>query len=128
MFARLQEMKTFFFRLSLSQQFMLLSFPILLAGTLFIGRWIGQQVEDSVVHRMGGVTALYVDSFIAPHVQALLRTDEIPESDRDALIEQLRQEREQHARDAEAALAAAEAGEAPPSDEIVPGIRDPFRR
>jgi hypothetical protein len=55
-------------------------------------------------------------------------TDERFESDRDALIEQLRQEREQHARDAEAALAAAEAGDAPPSDEIVPGIRDPFRR
>lgn len=78
-------MKTFFFRLSLSQQFMLLSFPILLAGTLFIGRWIGQQVEDSVVHRVGGVTALYVDSFIAPHVQALNRGDDLPETDREAL-------------------------------------------
>jgi len=78
-------MKTFFFRLSLSQQFMLLSFPILLAGTLFIGRWIGQQVEDSVVHRVGGVTALYVDSFIAPHAQALARTDDLPESDKAAL-------------------------------------------
>jgi hypothetical protein len=55
-------------------------------------------------------------------------TDERFESDREALIEQLRQEREQHARDAEAALAAGEAGDAPPSDEIVPGIRDPFRR
>jgi hypothetical protein len=55
-------------------------------------------------------------------------TDERFESDRDALIVQLRAEREQHTRDAEAALAAAEAGEAPPSDEIVPGIRDPFRR
>ena len=54
-------------------------------------------------------------------------TDERFESDRDALIEQLRAEREQHHRDAEAALAAAEAGETV-SDEIVPGIRDPFRR
>lgn len=83
-------MKTFFFRLSLSQQFMLLSFPILLAGTLFIGRWIGEQVEDSVVHRVGGVTALYVDSFIAPHAQALLRSEELPESDRKALDSLLR--------------------------------------
>jgi signal transduction histidine kinase len=84
-FARLSEMRTYFFRLSLSQQFMLLSFPILLAGTLFIGRWIGHQVEDSVVHRVGGVTALYVDSFIAPHAQALLRSDNIPETDQAAL-------------------------------------------
>ena len=66
-------MKNFFFRLSLSQQFLLLSFPILLAGTLIIGHWIGKQVEESVVRRIGGVTALYVDSFVAPHVQVLLR-------------------------------------------------------
>ena len=53
------------------------------------------------------------------------------EGDRDALIEQLRAEREAHAREAEAALAAAEAearGEELASDEIVPGIKDPFKR
>ena len=56
-------------------------------------------------------------------------TDTRFESDREALITELRAERDQHARDAEAALAAAEAGdEAPASDEIVPGIRDPFKR
>ena len=49
-------------------------------------------------------------------------------SDRSALIEELRAEREQHARDAEAALAAAEVGEEAPNDEIVPGIKDPFKR
>ena len=54
-------------------------------------------------------------------------TDEHFEEDRQALIEQLRAEREQHARDAEAALAAAEAGEGPAADEIFPGIRDPFK-
>jgi len=47
------------------------------------------------------------------------------EGDRDALIEQLRREREQHVRDAEAALADAD-GEAL-RDEVVPGIRDPFK-
>jgi hypothetical protein len=46
------------------------------------------------------------------------------EGDREALIDELRKEREQHARDAEAALADA-SGEAA-NDEIVPGIRDPF--
>jgi hypothetical protein len=49
------------------------------------------------------------------------------DTDRAALIEQLRAEREQHARDAEAALAAAEAGEGLAPDEILPGIRDPFK-
>jgi len=47
------------------------------------------------------------------------------DSDREALIEQLRSEREQHARDAEAALAGAE--DEALRDEIVPGIRDPFK-
>jgi hypothetical protein len=54
--------------------------------------------------------------------------DEHLEEDRQALIEELRAEREQHARDAEAALTAAEAGETLGADEIVPGIRDPFKR
>ena len=51
-------------------------------------------------------------------------TDTRLEGDREALIVELRAEREQHARDAEAALIAAEEG---PVDEIVPGIRDPFK-
>ena len=55
-------------------------------------------------------------------------TDEHLEDDRQALIQELRAQREQHARDAEAALAAAEAGETDTADEIVPGIRDPFKR
>ena len=54
-------------------------------------------------------------------------TDTRLEGDRDALILELRAEREQHARDAEAALVAAEAGD-DTSDEIVPGIKDPFKR
>jgi hypothetical protein len=54
-------------------------------------------------------------------------TDTRLEGDREALIVELRAEREQHARDAEAALAAAEAGEDVLADEIVPGIRDPFK-
>ena len=50
------------------------------------------------------------------------------EGDRQALIEELRAQRDQHHRDAEAALAAAEAGDDAPTDEIVPGIKDPFKR
>ena len=48
------------------------------------------------------------------------------DSDREALISELRAEREQHARDAEAALTAAEGGEVA-SDELFPGIKDPFK-
>ena len=74
-----------FRRLSLSQQFLLVSFPILLAATLVIGWWIGQQVEDSVVRRLGGVTALYVDSFVSPHVQSLAASDDLSDADKQEL-------------------------------------------
>ncbi|MBW0145482.1 DUF1013 domain-containing protein [Sphingomicrobium clamense] len=50
--------------------------------------------------------------------------------DREALISELRAERERHAAEAEAALAAEEAaanGEDDTADEIVPGIKDPFK-
>jgi len=53
-------------------------------------------------------------------------TDTRLEGDRAALIEELRAERDQHHRDAEAALALAESGGE--NDEIVPGIRDPFKK
>jgi hypothetical protein len=54
-------------------------------------------------------------------------TDTRLDSDREALIEELRAEREQHARDAEAALASADSDGDDRSDEIVPGIKDPFK-
>ena len=72
-------------RLSLSQQFLLASFPILLLGTLVIGNWVGKQVEISVVHKIGGVSALYVDSFVAPHVQSLSRLPQLMPDDQAAL-------------------------------------------
>lgn len=71
-----------FRRLSLSQQFLLASFPLLLGATLIIGWWVGGQVEDAVVRRLGGVTALYVDSFVAPHVQTLATHDDLTEADK----------------------------------------------
>lgn len=76
---------SFFRRLSLSQQFLLASFPLLLGATLVIGWWVGGQVEDAVVRRMGGVTALYVDSLIAPHVQTLATRDDLSEADKQEL-------------------------------------------
>lgn len=66
------------FRLqSLSKQFLLVSFPVILLGSLAIGWWIGNQVKDSIVQRMGSVSALFVDSFITPHVQSLAMNAEL---------------------------------------------------
>jgi len=52
-------------------------------------------------------------------------TDTRFEGDRAALIEELRHERERHVREAEAALAGAD--DETLRDEILPGIRDPFK-
>jgi uncharacterized protein len=89
------------------------------------------QPKDPVT--LGLTTQRELDAAVAKAQKAAgttAPTDERLASDREALIEQLRAERDQHARDAEAALAAAdidlEGG--PANDEIVPGIKDPFKR
>jgi signal transduction histidine kinase len=61
----------FWRRLSLTQRFMLAGLIILVGGMLAIGAWVGQQIEDGVVHRTAATTALYVDSVIAPDLQEL---------------------------------------------------------
>lgn len=71
--------------MSLSRQFLLVSFPILLAATLALGWWIARQVESSVVRRIGGDTALYVDSFITPHLQNLVVADRLDPESRNSL-------------------------------------------
>jgi hypothetical protein len=77
---------------------------------------------------LGLTTQRELDAAVAKAAKAAgvaAPTDTRLEGDREALIEQLRREREQHAREAEAALT--EAGEDTLRDEIVPGIRDPFK-
>ena len=66
-----------FRRQSLSKQFLIVSFPVILLGSLAIGWWIGNQVKESVVQRMGSVAALFVESFIAPQLQTLAKQTEL---------------------------------------------------
>ncbi|MEP7130301.1 MAG: DUF1013 domain-containing protein [Sphingomicrobium sp.] len=76
---------------------------------------------------LGLTTQRELDAAVAKAAKAAgieAPTDTRFDSDREALIVQLRHEREQLARDAEAALAG---GDEAASDEIVPGIRDPFK-
>ena len=70
-------MFSLFRRLSLSKQFLMVSFPVILLGSLAIGWWIGNQIKESVVQRMGSVTSLFVESFIGPHVQSLAHKSEL---------------------------------------------------
>jgi signal transduction histidine kinase len=60
-----------FTHLSLSRRFLIASLPILLLGMAAVGYWISTTIERSVVGRIGSMTSLYVDSFVAPHLQHL---------------------------------------------------------
>ncbi len=58
-------------KISLARQFMLLSFIILVSGMLTIGFFLNQQIMNGVMNQTSSVTALYVDSFVSPHLQNL---------------------------------------------------------
>ncbi|MGB8645204.1 MAG: sensor histidine kinase [Anaerolineae bacterium] len=64
-------------RLTLAQRFMLASLLILAVGMAGLGAWVGQQIQEGVVHRTAATTALYVDSFVAPELQELKTSDTI---------------------------------------------------
>ena len=79
---------------------------------------------------LGLTTQRELDAAVAKAAKAagaVAKTDTRLDSDREALIVELRAEREQNAQDARDAEALAENGGETVSDEIVPGIRDPFR-
>jgi signal transduction histidine kinase len=77
-------------RLTLAQRFMLASLIILVAGMIGIGWWVGQQIKAGVVHRTAATTALYVDSFISPHLQELGQAPAISPQHVEALNKLLR--------------------------------------
>ncbi|MCA9918425.1 MAG: hypothetical protein KC445_10765, partial [Anaerolineales bacterium] len=56
---------------TLAQQYMFVSLVVMLGGMIGIGLWISQQIETAVTNRTAAVTALYVDSYISPHLQGL---------------------------------------------------------
>ncbi len=58
-------------RLSLFQQFALLSLVILVVGAYIIGSYVASEIKSGVIQRTSALTALYVDSFISPHLQEL---------------------------------------------------------
>lgn len=71
--------------LSLTRQFMLVGLVILVAAALGLGRWVGEQIEQTVVHRTAETTALFVDSFIAPNLQELAASESISVAHMDTL-------------------------------------------
>jgi signal transduction histidine kinase len=56
---------------TLSAQFLVASLVISIGGMLVIGLLVSRQIEDGVLNRTASITALYVDSVVAPRLQAL---------------------------------------------------------
>ena len=81
--------KSFFTHLTWAQRFMLISLVILVAGMAGIGAWIGQQIEDGVIHQTAAYTALYVSSVVEPNLQELANVDSVSPEHQAALAQLL---------------------------------------
>jgi len=72
-------------RLNFTGQFVVFSLAVLLMGMFTIGFWVQSAVEQAVISRTAGVTALYMDSFVSPLVQDLPEQVELSASQRSDL-------------------------------------------
>ncbi|MDQ6670634.1 MAG: sensor histidine kinase [Chloroflexota bacterium] len=60
---------------SLARRYLVTNLIVVVVGVLVTSAWVGNQIEQSVLQRTAGVTALYVDSVVDPHLQALAQDD-----------------------------------------------------
>jgi signal transduction histidine kinase len=58
-------------RMTLARRFLAANLVILVVAGLVVGAWIGSTLERGIVDRTAAVTALYVESFVAPQLQDL---------------------------------------------------------
>lgn len=63
-----------FERVSFSQQFLLMSALILVAGMVAIGAWLGRQIEQSAVNRAALIASVYVESILAAQLHDWSKT------------------------------------------------------
>ena len=70
---------------SLSQQFAIMSSVVLLGGMLVLGAWVAKKIETSVTFNTAVSTALYIDSFVAPHAQELAEHDRLNQERQNSL-------------------------------------------
>jgi len=66
-----------FERFSLARQFLLASAVVLLVGVGATGTWVGQQIEDSVVHRTARMASIYFESIVAGRLNELVAGGEL---------------------------------------------------
>ena len=71
--------------LSLAGRYLLLSLVFVVIGGGIVAFTLGQLIESSAINRTTSVTALYVESFVAPELQTLATSSELSQTEIDAL-------------------------------------------
>ena len=75
--------------LSLVHRFLLVGFCVLVATMVFIGTWVGTQIQSGIMNGMGVMTDLYLDGAVSPHLQSLTNGRQLEAADRIALDRKL---------------------------------------
>lgn len=71
--------------LSLARRFMLVSLALVVVGGAAVAWVLGQLIETSAINRTTSVTALYVESFVAPELQSLANSSSLTQPEIDSL-------------------------------------------
>jgi signal transduction histidine kinase len=71
--------------LSLARRYLLLSLVFVVIGGGVVALVLGQLIETSAINRTTSVTALYVESFVAPELQTLATSSTLSQAEIDAL-------------------------------------------
>jgi signal transduction histidine kinase len=71
--------------LSLAHQFALASSALVLAGLGILGFWVTQKIEDGIEQDVAVRAALYLESFVSPHLQELSSQSKLSEAMEQAL-------------------------------------------
>jgi signal transduction histidine kinase len=71
--------------MSLARRYLVANLVVVLAASLAVGAWVGIQLENGVLERTAGVTALYIDSFVEPQIASLATSQTLPPGSVDSL-------------------------------------------
>lgn len=66
---------------SLARRFLVASLAVLLVGGAAIGLWVGSQLQRGIIDRTASITALYVQSFIEPHLASMASGEWLSDED-----------------------------------------------
>ena len=71
--------------MSLARRFLLANLVVVVVASLAVAAWVGLQLEKGVLDRTASVTALYIQSFVAPQIEAIGTSGTLPAANVDAL-------------------------------------------